>query len=127
MKIVVCIKQVPDTNEVKLDPKTNRLIRDGVPSIINHDDKSGIEAALQLKEKVGGTVTVVCMEMCIRDRATSDRQEQIIALGNGAFRLSASERKGEIERTNLEISSFLKEYARKNQIRHRNNIKIPKK
>lgn len=61
MKIVVCIKQVPDTNEVKLDPKTNRLIRDGVPSIINHDDKSGIEAALQLKEKVGGTVTVVCM------------------------------------------------------------------
>ena len=41
MKIVVCIKQVPDTNEVKLDPKTNRLIRDGVPSIINHDDKSG--------------------------------------------------------------------------------------
>ena len=61
MKIVVCIKQVPDTNEVKLDPKTNRLIRDGVPSIINHDDKSGIEAALQLKEKVGGTVTVVSM------------------------------------------------------------------
>ena len=59
--------------------------------------------------------------------ATSDRQEQIIALGNGAFRLSASELKGEIERTNLEISSFLKEYARKNQIRHRNNIKIPKK
>ncbi|MCI9598637.1 MAG: electron transfer flavoprotein subunit beta/FixA family protein [Firmicutes bacterium] len=61
MKIVVCIKQVPDTNEVKLDPKTNRLIRDGVPSIINHDDKSGIEAALRLREKVGGTVTVVCM------------------------------------------------------------------
>lgn len=61
MKIVVCIKQVPDTNEVKLDPVTNTLIRDGVPSIINHDDKSGIEAALQLKEKVGGTVTVVCM------------------------------------------------------------------
>jgi electron transfer flavoprotein beta subunit len=61
MKIVVCIKQVPDTNEVKLDPVTNTLIREGVPSIINHDDKSGIEAALQLAEKVGGTVTVVCM------------------------------------------------------------------
>lgn len=61
MKIVVCIKQVPDTNEVKLDPVTNTLIREGVPSIINHDDKSGIESALQLKEKVGGTVTVVCM------------------------------------------------------------------
>jgi electron transfer flavoprotein beta subunit len=61
MKIVVCIKQVPDTNEVKLDPKTNTLIREGVPSIINHDDRSGIEAALQLKAKVGGTVTVVSM------------------------------------------------------------------
>ena len=61
MKIVVCIKQVPDTSEVKLDPKTNTLIRDGVPSIINPDDKSGIEAALRIKEQVGGSVTVVCM------------------------------------------------------------------
>ena len=61
MKIVVCIKQVPDTSEVKLDPKTNTLIRDGVPSIINPDDKSGIEAALRIKAQVGGTVTVVCM------------------------------------------------------------------
>jgi len=61
MKIAVCIKQVPDTNEVKLDPKTGRLIREGVPSIINHDDKSGIEAALRIKEEVGGTVAVVTM------------------------------------------------------------------
>ncbi len=61
MKIVVCIKQVPDTVEVKIDPKTGTLIRDGVPSIINHDDKTGIEAALTLKEKLGGTVSVVSM------------------------------------------------------------------
>ena len=61
MKIVVCIKQVPDTVEVKIDPKTGTLIRDGVPSIINHDDKTGIEAALQLREQLGGTVTVVSM------------------------------------------------------------------
>ena len=61
MKIVVCAKQVPDTTEVKLDPKTNTLIRDGVPSIINPDDKAGIEVALRLKEQVGGTVTLVCM------------------------------------------------------------------
>ena len=62
MKIVVCAKQVPDTTEVKLDPKTNTLIRDGVPSIINPDDKAGIEAALQLKEKCpGSTVTVLSM------------------------------------------------------------------
>ena len=62
MKIVVCAKQVPDTTEVKLDPKTGTLIRDGVPSIINPDDKAGIEAALQLKEKCPGrTVTVLSM------------------------------------------------------------------
>ncbi|MCI8342785.1 MAG: electron transfer flavoprotein subunit beta/FixA family protein [Firmicutes bacterium] len=61
MKIVVCIKQVPDTVEVKIDPKTGTLIRDGVPSIINHDDKTGIEAALKLKEEKGGTVTVISM------------------------------------------------------------------
>ncbi len=61
MKIVVCIKQVPDTVEVKIDPKTGTLIRDGVPSIINHDDKTGIEAALKMKEQLGGTVTVVSM------------------------------------------------------------------
>ena len=61
MKIVVCIKQVPDTVEVKIDPKTGTLIRDGVPSIINPDDKTGIEAALELKEKIGGTVSVVSM------------------------------------------------------------------
>ena len=61
MKIVVCIKQVQDTDEVKIDPKTGTLIRDGVPSIINHDDKTGIEAALTLRELVGGANTVVSM------------------------------------------------------------------
>ena len=61
MKIVVCIKQVPDTNEVKLDPVTGTLIRDGVPSIINPDDKAGLEAALAIKEQTGATVTVITM------------------------------------------------------------------
>jgi len=61
MKIVVCIKQVPDTNEVRLDPKTGTLIRDGVPSIINPDDKAGLEAALRLKDEFGAHVTVITM------------------------------------------------------------------
>lgn len=61
MKIVVCIKQVPDTNEVRLDPKTGTLIRDGVPSIINPDDKAGLEAALRLKDEFGAHITVVTM------------------------------------------------------------------
>ena len=61
MNIIVCIKQVPDTTEVKLDPVTNTLIRDGVPSIINPDDKAGIEAALSIKDTYGAHVTVVSM------------------------------------------------------------------
>jgi len=61
MDIICLIKQVPDTTNVKIDPKTGTLIREGVPSIINPDDKHGIEAALQLKDKFGGKVTVVTM------------------------------------------------------------------
>lgn len=61
MKIVVCIKQVPDTTEVKLDPKTGTLIREGVPSIINPDDKAGLEEALKIKETTGAHVTVLTM------------------------------------------------------------------
>ncbi|MCH3924694.1 MAG: electron transfer flavoprotein subunit beta/FixA family protein, partial [Bacteroidales bacterium] len=61
MKVVVCIKQVPDTTEVKLDPKTGTLIREGVPSIMNPDDKGGLELALQLKDKYNAHVTVITM------------------------------------------------------------------
>lgn len=61
MNILVCIKQVPDTTEVKLDPKTGTLIRDGVPSIINPDDKAGLEEALNLKDKLDAKVTVLTM------------------------------------------------------------------
>ena len=61
MNIVVCVKQVPDTTVVKIDPKTGTLIRDGVPSIINPEDKHALEAALQLKEAHGGKVIVVSM------------------------------------------------------------------
>lgn len=50
MKILVCVKQVPDTNEVKIDPVKGTLIRDGVPSILNPDDANALEAALQLKD-----------------------------------------------------------------------------
>ncbi|KAB3533287.1 electron transfer flavoprotein subunit beta/FixA family protein [Alkaliphilus pronyensis] len=61
MRIIVCIKQVPDTTEVRLDPKTGTLIREGVPSIINPDDKSGLEAALKLKDEKNAHVTVLTM------------------------------------------------------------------
>ncbi|MBQ3334673.1 MAG: electron transfer flavoprotein subunit beta/FixA family protein [Eubacteriaceae bacterium] len=61
MNIVVCVKQVPDTNEVKLDPVKGTLIREGVPSIMNPDDKAGLEAALTIKDETGAKVTVVSM------------------------------------------------------------------
>lgn len=83
MKIVVCVKQVPDTTEVKLDPVTNTLIRDGVPSIINPDDKAGIEAALRLKEETGGTVTIVSMgpqqaDVALREALAMGADEAIL-------------------------------------------------
>ena len=61
MNIIVCVKQVPDTTEIKIDPVKGTLIRDGVPSIMNPDDKGGLELALRLKEQHGATVTVVSM------------------------------------------------------------------
>jgi Electron transfer flavoprotein, beta subunit len=61
MKIIVCIKQVPDTTEIKINPVTGTLIRDGVPSIMNPDDKGGLELALELKDKYGAHVTVITM------------------------------------------------------------------
>lgn len=61
MNIIVCAKQVPDTTEIKIDPVKGTLIRDGVPSIMNPDDKGALELALRLKEQHGATVTVVTM------------------------------------------------------------------
>lgn len=61
MNIIVCIKQVPDTNEVRLNPETGTLIRSGIPSIINPDDKAGLEAALRIKDAKGAKVTVLSM------------------------------------------------------------------
>lgn len=61
MKIVVCIKQVPDTTDVKIDEETNTLIREGVKSIINPFDMYALEEGLRLKEEYGGSVTVISM------------------------------------------------------------------
>ncbi|MBQ2747062.1 MAG: electron transfer flavoprotein subunit beta/FixA family protein [Firmicutes bacterium] len=61
-KILVCAKQVPDTNVIKINPVTGTLIRDGVPSILNPDDANALEEALKLKDKYDDvTVTVVTM------------------------------------------------------------------
>jgi len=61
MKIIVLVKQVPNTTEVKLDPKTGNLIREGIESIINPDDRHALEAAVHLKETAEAKVTVLSM------------------------------------------------------------------
>jgi electron transfer flavoprotein beta subunit len=61
MNIIVLVKQVPDTTEIKLDPKTGNLIREEIESIMNPDDWHAMEAAVSLKESVGGRVTAVSM------------------------------------------------------------------
>ena len=61
MNSLVCVKQVPDTTAVKIDPVTNTLIREGVPSILNPFDGFALEMALRLREQAGGTVTLLSM------------------------------------------------------------------
>ena len=61
MDIIVCIKQVPNTTDVKIDPETNTLIREGVESIINPFDTYAIEEGVRLKERFGGKVTAITM------------------------------------------------------------------
>lgn len=61
MNIIVCIKQVPDTTNIRINPETNTLIREGVESIINPFDMYAIEEALRIKERIGGKVTALSM------------------------------------------------------------------
>lgn len=61
LNILVCVKQVPDVNLVKIDPVTGSLIRKGVPAILNPLDANALEAAVQVKEQYGGTVTCITM------------------------------------------------------------------
>ena len=89
MNIVVCIKQVPDTAEVRINPETNTLIRDGVPTIINPYDMHAIEAGLQIKEMTKGKVTVITMgppqaESALRE-AISMGADDAMLLSDRAF------------------------------------------
>ncbi|OGO42708.1 MAG: electron transfer flavoprotein subunit beta [Chloroflexi bacterium RBG_16_58_8] len=89
MHIVCCIKQVPDTAQVKIDPETNTLIRSGVESICNPYDLVAVETAVQLTEKHGGKVTVITMgppqaEAALRDCLALGASEAIL-LSDRAF------------------------------------------
>lgn len=72
MNIIVCIKQVPSTNEVRLDPVTGTIVRDGRQSVINPFDSYAIEEAVRLKEKLGGRVTALSMGIPATERLLRD-------------------------------------------------------
>ena len=89
MNSIVCIKQVPDTSEIRIDPVTNTLIREGVESIINPFDLYAIEEAVRLKEQFGGKVTALSMgppqvEKALRD-AIALGVDEIILLSDRKF------------------------------------------
>ena len=87
MKIIVCIKQVPNTNEVRIDKETGTLIRQGVPSIINPDDMNAIEQAIRIKEERNDVhVTILCMgppqaDVAIREAYAMGADEAILLSG----------------------------------------------
>jgi electron transfer flavoprotein beta subunit len=72
MKIIVSIKQVPDTFDVKIDPETKRIVREGVESVINPYDMYAIEEAVRVKERFGGEVTVISMGPPQAEKAVKD-------------------------------------------------------
>lgn len=87
MNIVVCIKQVPDTTEVRINPKTNTLMREGVESIINPFDTYAIEEGVRIRERLGdGKVTVVTMgppqaETALREAISLGADDAVLVCG----------------------------------------------
>jgi electron transfer flavoprotein beta subunit len=89
LNIIVCIKQVPGTTEIKIDPKTNTLVREGVKSIVNPFDAYALEEGVRLKERYGGKVTVITMgppqaEEALRETISLGADEAIL-LSDRAF------------------------------------------
>lgn len=77
MNIIVCVKQVPGSNEVKMNKETNTIIREGVEAIINPFDTYAVEEGLRIKDKLGGKVTVLSMGI----PSTADLLKETIAIG----------------------------------------------
>lgn len=89
MNIIVCIKQVPGTTEIKIDPETNTLVREGVKSIINPFDTYAVEEGVRLKERYSGKVTTITMgppqaEEALRETIAVGADEAIL-LSDRAF------------------------------------------
>lgn len=89
MHIVCCLKQVPDTAEVKIDPETNTLVRSGIESILNPFDLVALEQAVRIKEEHGGTITAITMgpqqASSILRQAISLGADKVVLLSDRAF------------------------------------------
>ncbi len=89
MNIVVCLKQVPGTTEVKINPQTNTLIRQGIKNVINPFDAYALEEGVRLKEKLGGKVTVISMgppqALEMLKEAISVGADEAVLLSDAAF------------------------------------------
>lgn len=98
LKILVCVKQVPDVDKVTMDPVTGNLVREGVPTLTNPLDTNALEAAVRLKEKYGGEVTVITMgppaaESTLRECLSVGADKAVLVTGRpfgGADTLSTS-------------------------------------
>ncbi len=89
MNVVVCLKQVPDTTKVKINPQTNTLVREGIKSIINPFDTYALEEGVRIKERYGGKVTAISMgppqaEAALRE-AISVGADEAVLLSDSAF------------------------------------------
>lgn len=89
LNVVVCIKQVPGTGEVKVDPQTNTLVREGVQAIMNPFDTYALEEGVRLRERYGGKVTVLSMgppqaEQALRE-AISLGADEAVLISDRAF------------------------------------------
>lgn len=89
MRCVVCIKQVPSTNKVRLDPETNTIIRDGRQSVINPFDMYALEEAVRIKEATKGSVTAISMGIPATERLLRDTMsrgaDRAVLLSDRAF------------------------------------------
>lgn len=88
LNILVCVKQIPDVDLVKMDPETGNLVRDGVPSLMNPLDTNALEAALQIKERFGGKLTAITMGPptaadVLRESISVGADEAVLVSGRG--------------------------------------------
>ena len=98
LNILVCVKQIPDIDLVRMDPETGNLIRTGVPTLTNPLDLNALEAAVQVKERFGGRITLITMgppmaESTLRECLAVGGDEAVLISGRafgGADTLSTS-------------------------------------